>query len=194
RSGLGDVEHLTVGRGAGGEQVVDAFEGRLAGVYLDDDLVADHQDLGDDAAGRGRYQAAVFGDGGDFDDGQIELAAFGVLGVETVAQILGKEGEVLVTHADAAFVDAGGDILAGLVRPATVDHVQLCPAVFGFGADGCADEQVELPFTLQVILLHMVGYGNGHNLRVTGRGKAGPAQVHARLEELDRLFSRHDLA
>ena len=50
-AGLGDVEHLTVRRSAGGDQVMDPFEGGLAGVDLDDDPVAHHQDLGDNAAG-----------------------------------------------------------------------------------------------------------------------------------------------
>jgi hypothetical protein len=101
---------------------------------------------------------------------------------------------VLVAHADAAFVDAGSDVLAGLVGPAAVDHVIGSPAVFGLGTDGGADEQVELPLALQVVLLNVLGYGDGHDFRVTGRRKAGPAQVHTRLEKLDRLFSGHDLA
>src|SRR6185369_8818247 len=49
--GLGDVEYLTIGGGAGGDQVMDAFEGGLASVDLDNDLVADHENFRDNAAG-----------------------------------------------------------------------------------------------------------------------------------------------
>ena len=97
---------------------------------------------------------------------------------------------MLVAHTDAAFVDAGGDVLAGLVRPAAVDHVIFSPAVFGLGTDGGADEQVELPLALQVVLLNVLGNGDGHYFRVTGRGKAGPAQVHARLERTEPSLQR----
>lgn len=191
---LGDADDLTIGRILADNDVVNPFEGRLAGVHLDDDPVALHQDLGDDAAGGGGNQAAVLGDGGNFDNAQIETASLAVLGVETVAQILREEREVLVTHPDAAFVDAGGDVLAGLVRPAAVDHVEGGPAVLGLGPDGGADEEVKLPLPLQVVLLHVVGQRNGHHLGVTGRGESGPAEVHARLEELDGLLGSHDLA
>ena len=193
-TGLGDVEDLAVRRVVAGDHVVDPFEGRLSGVDLDDDLVADHQDFGDNAAGTGRHQAAVFGDGGNFDDGQVEFAARGILGVEAVAEVLGEEGEVFVAHADATLVDARGDIFAGLIGPAAVDHVEGRPAVFGFGADGSADEEVELPLALKVVLLDMVGQGDRNHFGVTGRGKAGPAEVHAGLEELDRVLGGHDLA
>jgi len=173
---------------------VDPFEGGLSGVDLDDDLVADHENFRDNAAGRGRHQAAVFGNGGNFDDGDVKLAALGILGVETVAQILGKEGEVLVTHADAALVDTGGNVLAGLIRPATVDHVEGCPAVFGLGTNGCADEQVEFPLALKVVLLNVVSKSNGDYFRVTSGGETGPAEVHAGFEELNSLLRGHNLA
>jgi hypothetical protein len=192
-AGMGDAEDLPLRGMVADDDVMHTFEGRLAGVNLDDDLVADHEDLGDDAAGSGGNQAAVLGDGGNFDDGEVQLAGLAVLGVEAVAKVLGKEGEVLVTHPDTPFVDACGDVLASLVRPAAVDHVEGGPAVFGFGPDGSADEKVELHLALEVVLLNVICQRNGYSLGVTGRGKARPAEVHSRLEELHRLFSRHNL-
>ena len=78
---------------------------------------------------------------------------------------------MLVAHPDATLVDSGSDVLTGLIRPATVDHVVEGPAVFGLCADGGANEQVELQLTLQIVLLHMLCQRNRYNLRITGRGK-----------------------
>ena len=172
RIGLGDVVHLTVWRSAGGDQVVDAFKGGLSGVNLDNDIVAHHQNFGNDAAGGGRNQAAVFGDGGYFNDRQIKFAAWCVFGVETIAEILSEQGEVLVAHADAPFVDAGGDVLAGLVRPAAVDHVVDSPTVLSLGSDGSANEKVESELTLKIVFFNMFSQGDRYDLGITGRGKA----------------------
>ncbi len=122
----------------------------------------------DDAAGGGQSQAAVLGDRRDFDDADIVAT---VLGVEAVAGVLGEVAEVLVTHADAAGVDPGSDVLAGLVGPAAVDHVEGRPAILGLSADRSADEQVELHLALQLVGLDMVGQGDGHHFRVAGRGE-----------------------
>ena len=50
-SALVMLKDLTIRRGVAGDDVVDPFEGGLSGVDLENDLVADHQDFRDDAAG-----------------------------------------------------------------------------------------------------------------------------------------------
>lgn len=192
--GLGDVEYFPVGGILVDHDVVDPFQGGHGGVDFQDDLVGHHQDFGNGAAGCAQDQATLFGDGADFDQGQVKPAGGGVLGVEAVAQVLGEHGEMLVAHADAAFVDAGGDVLAGLVRPAAVDHVEGCPAVFGLSSDRGADEQVESHLALEIVLLHVVRERDGDRLGITGRGKSGPAEIHAVLQVLEGLLNRNKLA
>ncbi len=140
-SSCGDQERRAVRRLLLHVNVVHPFKGRLTGVDLKDDLVAEADGFGDDPAGGGQGQTTVFSDSGNFENTDIVTAVFGV---EAVADILGKVTEVLVTHADLAGVNALGDILAGLVRPATIDHVEGCPTVFSLGTDGGSDEEVEL--------------------------------------------------
>ncbi len=171
--------------------VVHPFEGGLSGVHFDDDLVAQGDCFGNDAAGGGQRQAAVFGDGGDFDDADVVTA---VLSIETVADVLGEVTEMLVAHPDASGVDSRGDVLAGLVRPAAVDHVQCCPAVFGLSTDGGADEEVELHLALQVVCLDMISQGDGNHFGIAGRGETRPEQVLPGREELDGVFSLTYLA
>ena len=171
--------------------VVHAFERRLTGVDFEDDLVAEANSLSNDTAGRGQSQAAVFGDSGDFKDADVVTA---VLGVETVADVLGEVTEVLVAHADPAGVDSLGDVLAGLVRPAAVDHVQGGPTIFSLSTDRGTDEEVELQLTLQVVGFDVISQCDGYRFGITGRGKTGPYQVLACAEELDGVFSLHNLA
>lgn len=102
------------------EEVVDAAERRKGGVDLEDDLVGNGEDFGSAADTGTEDEAAVLGDLGDLNDGDIEATRRGVvLGVESPGEVLGEHGEVLVGHLDLAGVDAVGNVLAGLIRETT---------------------------------------------------------------------------
>ena len=187
--GLSNQERRTIRRLLLHGDVVDPFERRLPGVNFEDDLVAETNGFSNDTAGAGQGQATVFGYCRNFKDTDVVTAVFCV---ETVADILGKVTEVLVAHTDLASVDPFGNVLAGLVRPAAVDHVEGCPTVFSFSTDRGTDEEVELQLTLKVVGFNVVSQRDGHRFRVTGRSKAGPYQVLPIAEELDRIFRLHD--
>jgi hypothetical protein len=63
---------------------------------------------------------------------------------------------MFIEKLDLTIVDSLGDFLSDLMRAATLNHVQACPAVLGISAGGSTDEQVILQLSLEVVLLDMV--------------------------------------
>lgn len=51
---------------------------------------------------------------------------------------------MLVEEVDVSSVKTPGDILSNLVRASALNHVQLSPAILGFGTGRSTDEEVVL--------------------------------------------------
>jgi hypothetical protein len=85
--GRHDEIRLPVRRNVGANDIVKTSEIRRGGVDFDDDLVRHLDDLGRSSNRCTRDNAALGGDGSGFNDSDIELLAWVVLGVETVDQV-----------------------------------------------------------------------------------------------------------
>ena len=66
---------------------------------------------------------------------------------------------MLIEELDLAIVDALGDLLADLMRAATLDHVETSPAVLRLRAGRSTHEEGVLQLALQVVLLDVVSQG-----------------------------------
>lgn len=64
---------------------------------------------------------------------------------------------MLVKKFDVSIVDPLCDLLAHLMRTATLNHVQSGPPILRLGPRGRAHEEGVLEFALQLILLDVVG-------------------------------------
>ena len=66
---------------------------------------------------------------------------------------------MLIEELDLAIVDALGDLLADLMRAATLDHVEFSPAVLRIRAGRGTHEEGVLQLALQVVLLDVIRQG-----------------------------------
>lgn len=114
---------------------------------------------------------------------------------------------MLIEELNVAVVDSLGNLFSDLVRAATLDHVQLRPAVLRLGAGGRAHKQVVLELSLQVILLDMVCESNGdfptqllapalakmsiawNILGIAHTRETGPADVRAMRKQVNQVLS-----
>lgn len=89
----------------------------------------------------------------------------------TIKQILRKHGQVLVSEPNTTGIDSLLNVLADLVRVATIDHVQRCPSVFRLGTRRGTHKQVKLHLALKIVGLHMVGERRWDHLGITDTGE-----------------------
>ena len=69
---------------------------------------------------------------------------------------------MFIKELDIAIVNALGNLLADLMRAPPLDHVQPRPSIFSLRSRRRADEEIILEFTLQSVLLNMVGKSCWH--------------------------------
>lgn len=167
--------------------IVQAFEGRSGGVQFDDHLVGDGNHLWGTTDGRTWDDGTVLGDGGCFDDGEVQQVVGLVSCVVTVGQVLWEHGQMLIEEQGSVVVDGLCDWLTNLMRGSSVDHVQVGPSGF-FWTGGGTDEQVEAQFAFQVVLFHVVGQCGRNHLWGTDTGETGPTEVVSVFEKWNTLF------
>jgi hypothetical protein len=164
--------HDKVGLAAGGllshDNVVESLHGGGHGVELNDDLVGGLDDLGGGSDGSSGNDSTVLSDSGGLNDGDVEHLSVGtVLGVVSVQQVSGEHGQVLVEEVDASLVDSLGNGLSDLVGSTTGVHVQVGPSSLSLSSGRGSDEERVVGGSLEVVLLDVVGEGNGEDLGVS---------------------------
>lgn len=124
--------------------VVQTFKRGPSGVHFDDDLVGHLDELGGGAYGGSGDNAAVFGDGACFHDGNVEAVVGLVERVESVHEIYREHAKVFIEEVYVSIIYSFGNLLTYLVRRTPLDHVQTRPSVLSLGAGGSADKEVVL--------------------------------------------------
>ena len=168
--------------------VVHALERhRLPRVHLDDDFVSLLNPRLVVADRRTRNHPSVLEDGGDFDEGNVELAKESVLHeLSHVAQV-----DVHVLH--FAGVDALAGFGIGLIGQAQVNAAGHGESAVQLRACGGAGEDADLKLlAAQVGVGNATGKRHGHSLRITGAGEAAHADLVAVLDQGGGFFGAHD--
>jgi len=168
--------------------IVHAFQvGWLRGVYFKDDLVRAVDPGAVVADGRTGDDAAVFKDGGDFDDGEVDLAG------ETIFNKLSNLAEVHVDVVDLAGVDALAHVGVALIGETQVNAVDFGEGAIEFGAGRCAGKDVDLE-GLAVLMgfAYAPSEGHGHGFWVSRAGETAHADLGAGMDEGGCFVSAHD--
>jgi hypothetical protein len=162
--------------------------GRLPRVHLKDHAIC-LIDPGFVVADRGtRNQASVLEHGGDFDQGDVELAQ------ESIFDKLRDMAEMDIHVIHFARVDALAGFWIGLIWQAQVNasgHGE-CAIEFGSGGSSGEDADLEL-LAVEVSIRDAVRQFDGDNLGIARSGEAAHTNLVTGLDETGSFFSAHDL-
>ena len=165
--------------------VMHAFEfERLAHVDFDDDLFGALHIRCGVTHRSSRDDVALFGDRAGFDDGDVDFAA-----QITVTGHLRRMAQMQVGISDRAAVDLFADRVIGLVRKPAGNPFYFGQRAVQLFADGGAGPKIDL----ERVGFHPLRQGQGHSLRIAGRGESADAEVHARFDQGRCCFGRGDL-
>lgn len=95
----------------------------------------------------------------------------------TIDKILGKHGQMLISKTDTTLVDTLLDVLANLMGITAINHIKFSPAILAFSTRGGTHKEIELHFTLKVVLFDMISQSNRNHLGVANTSKTRPAEI-----------------
>ena len=165
--GVADRDRAAVGRRCRFVDVVEAQQFlRVAAVDLDEDAFRLGEEGGSGADAGGEKDLAIHRDIGGLDDGPVELAE------ESVADVLRQQRKVHVEEVRLAGVDAGAQVLVGLIGRAELDGVRLGECAIERGAGGGAGDDADLEIAARLV------FGDGLSAMAVGMTLAAPAGVN----------------
>ena len=157
-------------------------------IQLDDDLVRQAADRGEDTDTRGRYDLTVFGDISSFDDSDVDLAE------EAIAELLSEHREVHIKVGVLTGVDAVAHILVRLVGRAELNCTCASQCAVETVARAGTSEHTYLEWAAcSVLFFGALSDSSRYDLGATCGGKAAETNVVAVLYECGCFVSCDEL-